>query len=110
MTNPNRTETKIFKSIRDADTTSTENMQRFVDIFINKIYFYDDKKVIVLLNLTQNNKQINIDSKDLKNIFDNEINKENLISENTSHNAIKSNKKGLTDRPGSYKSNLAAQI
>ncbi len=39
----------ILREIRDADTTTIENMQRFVDTFIYKIYYYDDKKSPSLL-------------------------------------------------------------
>ena len=41
----------ILREIRDADTTTLENKQRFIDIFVYKIYYYDDKKVVVLINI-----------------------------------------------------------
>ncbi len=74
----------ILREIRDADTTTIENMQRFVDTFIYKIYYYDDKKVAVLINIkgSDDNDEITLE-----------------------------NENGLTETSvGSYKSNLAERV
>lgn len=73
----------ILREIRDADATSIENKQRFIDIFVFTINYYDDKKVAVLINI--------------KGGDDDEImnNKEN----------------GLMPTPsGSHKSNMAERV
>ena len=56
----------ILTKIRDADTTDLDHKQRFVDTFVYKIYYYEDKKVAVLINIAGNAETTEITLSDIE--------------------------------------------
>ncbi len=75
----------ILREIRDTKTNTIEEKQRFIDTFVYKIYYYEDKKVAVLININGTTDTSDIS---LQDVSDNE-------------------KGPMQNHAGSHKSNVA---
>lgn len=79
---------KFLTTIRDSKTNDIKDMQRFVDTFIYRVFYYEDGKISILINMSSNRT-------------------ENILPSDIEHLSEKEQEKRTHTNLGSYKSSLA---